>query len=256
MRDSSHDMSEMEIRQRCGELLQKAQEEATRLKHGYIGTEHIFNALTRNPSGITNLILTESGLDPREVRNSIRKEVGGGDDEETRVPILTPRARHVLAESIYLADDVGSILVEEEHVLLAMLQEGEGVPIRKLKQMGVAIQRWVEYLMRFLDIEGKSDDSSNEKDLFGDLMDHRDFGDLMEPDNERVPGRAMPTPLLDKYGRDLTEQARLGKLGPAVGRDTEIRAVARTLTRSKKNNPLLVGDAGVGKTAIIEGLAW
>ncbi|GIK65077.1 MAG: chaperone protein ClpB [Chloroflexota bacterium] len=256
MRDSSHDMSEMEIRQRCGELLQKAQEEATRLKHGYIGTEHIFNALTRNPSGITNLILTESGLDPREVRNSIRKEVGGGDDEETRVPILTPRARHILAESIYLADDVGSILVEEEHVLLAMLQEGEGVPIRKLKQMGVAIQRWVEYLMRFLDIEGKSDDSSNEKDLFGDLMDHRDFGDLMEPDNERVPGRAMPTPLLDKYGRDLTEQARLGKLGPAVGRDTEIRAVARTLTRSKKNNPLLVGDAGVGKTAIIEGLAW
>lgn len=255
---SPRDVSEAEIRRLCRDLLTSAREEAVRLRHNYIGTEHLFNAMTRTPNGIATLILTDSGLDPREVRNAIRRDVGSGDEEVEAEPPLTPRSYRILAQSIYLADDLSSPAVTEEQVLLTMLQDADGVAVRKIREMGVDVQYWVDYLNRFLNIEQDDDDDDDEADsFFSDIIDDGDFDDFIDAEeDERPSSGSIPTPLLDKYGRDLTELARMDKIGPAIGRDREMRGVARTLTRSKKNNPLLVGDAGVGKTAIIEGLAW
>ncbi|MBN1200531.1 MAG: ATP-dependent Clp protease ATP-binding subunit [Anaerolineae bacterium] len=248
MSQSPLDISEQEIRKRCGPLLEGAIEEAARLRHNYIGVEHLFNALTRQPGSAAARLLLDSGLEPREFRNQIRREVGAGDDVVSEWPPITPRAHRVLAMAIYLADDAGDRFVTEEQLLLAILQEGEGIPVREMIKQGASIVEWIERLLD--DIEDSSDD-------FDDFL----FADIEPPlgpltDDSDDTGRRMPTPLLDKYGRDLIEQARKGKIGPAIGREREIRMVARTLTRNKKNNPLLLGDSGVGKTAVIEGLAY
>jgi ATP-dependent Clp protease ATP-binding subunit ClpC len=252
MPQSPLDISEQEIRKRCGPLLEGAIEEATRLRHNYIGTEHLFNGLARNPDGLAAHMLLESGLEPRDVRNLIRREVGAGDDSVSEWPPLTPRAHRVLAMAVYLADDAGDRFVTEEQLLLALLQEGEGIAVRHLIRLDVDIIHWIERLLDQL--EEESDADSDFDDFLFDDIDSS-LGSPLPGDMESSV-RRMPTPLLDKYGRDLTEQARLGKIGPAVGREREIRMVARTLTRSKKNNPLLLGDSGVGKTAVIEGLAY
>jgi ATP-dependent Clp protease ATP-binding subunit ClpC len=253
MPHSPLDISDQEIRKRCGPLLEGAIEEATRLRHNFIGTEHIFNALTRIPGSPATRMLMEIGLEPREVRNAIRREVGAGDDMVSDFPPLTPRAHRVLAMAVYLADDAGDRFVTEEQLLLALLQEGEGIAARKLATMGVDAVEWIERLLGELDDNNDSDDDDEfEEFLFADMDS---VMDVLVDDNADS-GHRMPTPLLDKYGRDLTEQARQGKIGPAIGRDKEIRMIARTLTRSKKNNPLLLGDSGVGKTAVVEGLAY
>jgi ATP-dependent Clp protease ATP-binding subunit ClpC len=247
MPQSPLDISEQEIRKRCGLLLEGAIEEATRLRHNYIGTEHLFNAMTQTPGGPAARSLVEAGLEPREVRNLIRREVGAGDDTVSEWPPLTPRLHRVLAMAVYLADDAGDRFVTESQALLALLQEAEGVAARILVRQGVDLSQWIERLL---------DEKDGSSDEFEDLM-FDDFDSALRPftDEEQAP-RRMPTPLLDKYGRDLTEQAQQGKIGPAIGRELEIRMMARTLRRNKKNNPLLLGDSGVGKTAVVEGLAY
>lgn len=256
MPNSPLDLSDSDIRRFCEPLLKDSKEEASRLKHNYIGTEHIFNGLTRIPGGITSRMLRESGLDSREIRNRIRREVGMGDDIISENPPFTPRAYRVLAQAVYLADDMGDQQVIEEQLLLSLLQEGRGVPIRVLLEFDLDIEYWIEHLTRRLNLDDVSDEDVrfNGGSYYHEPDIHSPFH--MDEDDDFSPFPTMPTPLLNKYGRDLTEQARLGKIHEAIGRETEIRAVARTLTRSKKNNPLLVGDAGVGKTAVIEGLAW
>jgi ATP-dependent Clp protease ATP-binding subunit ClpC len=236
------DISEQEIRERCAALLSAAVDEAARLYHNYIGTEHLYNALTKIDGGIAQRLLLSSGHDPRTVRNDIRREAVPGEDEPEDEPPFTPRAYRVLAMAVYHADDYGDDSVAEEHLLLSLLQEGEGVAVRKLAEIGIDVDGWVEQLYEQLKMSNVPEISLTNED------------EPVKADNEK-PART-PTPLLDKYGRDLTELARKGKIGQAVGREREIRAVARTLTRNKKNNPLLVGDAGVGKTAVIEGLAF
>ncbi len=249
MPQSPLDISEQEIRKRCGPLLEGAIQEATRLRHNYIGTEHLFNAMTRLPNSVTAQLLVEAGLEPRLIRNLIRREVGAGDDAVSEWPPLTPRAHRVLAMAVYLADDADERQVSEAHVLVALLQEGEGVAARVLARQGIDLSAWIERLL----VEIDSDVDDFDEVLFGDLDTF-----LEETDDEArpEPARHMPTPLLDRYGRDLTEQARQGKIVPVIGREIEIRMVARTLRRSKKNNPLLLGDSGVGKTAVVEGLAY
>jgi ATP-dependent Clp protease ATP-binding subunit ClpC len=247
MPQSPLDISEQEIRKRSGPLLEGAIQEATRLRHNYIGTEHLFNALTRLPGSVTARLLTDSGLEPRAIRNLIRREIGAGDDAVSDSPPLTPRAHRVLAMAVYLADDAGERFVSEQQVLIALLQEGEGIAARVLIRQGADLSAWIERLLD--DMDGDANDF--DEFLFDDLdSELPNAGD--EPGAE---GR-MPTPLLDRYGRDLTAQVCQGKIGPAVGRESEIRMIARTLRRSKKNNPLLLGDSGVGKTAVVEGLAY
>ncbi len=252
------DIPEKEIRKRCAGLLNAAAEEARRLGHNYIGTEHIFIGATKIENGATAELLRRAGLNPRQVRNEIRREIGTGEGSISDILPLTPRAEMVLSLAIFMADREESDEVEEAHILLALLQEGEGVPIRKLIELGFNVNLWLQRLLN----EAYEQDLANpdENDLFhlSDLDDFMNDDVFMQSSvdlDSQTDGRN-PTPLLDKYGRDLTAQAAEGKLGPAIARENEIRAVARTLARSKKNNPLLLGDAGVGKTAVVEGLAY
>ena len=252
------DIPEKEIRKRCAGLLNAAAEEARRLGHNYIGTEHIFIGATKIENGATADLLRRAGLNPRQVRNEIRREIGTGEGSISDILPLTPRAEMVLSLAIFMADREESDEVEEAHILLALLQEGEGVPIRKLIELGFNVNLWLQRLLN----EAYEQDLANpdENDLFhlSDLDDFMNDDVFMQSSVEldsQTDGRK-PTPLLDKYGRDLTAQAADGKIGPAIARENEIRAVARTLARSKKNNPLLLGDAGVGKTAVVEGLAY
>jgi ATP-dependent Clp protease ATP-binding subunit ClpC len=235
------DISEQEIRERCIPILGDAIKEAADLGHNFVGTEHLYNALSKVEGGIAQRLLLVSGLDPRQVRKEIRREAMPGDDDTEEDPPFTPRARTILAAAVFHADTYCEDRVQEAHLLLALLQEGEGVAVRKLNALGADIDHWIVQILA--ELEGK-------------LADESDLGNDDEPGSEPDRPTKAPTPLLDKYGRDLTELARNGKIGPAIGREREIRGVARTLTRSKKNNPLLIGDAGVGKTAVVEGLAY
>ncbi|MDZ4766303.1 MAG: ATP-dependent Clp protease ATP-binding subunit [Chloroflexota bacterium] len=252
------DIPEKELRARCAGLLTVATEEAQRLGHPYLGVEHLFIAITKIEMGATGRLLKSAGLNARHVRNEIRKEIGTSEGGEPPYP-LTPRAEMVLSLAIFLVDREESEEVDEAHVLLAILQEGESIPIRKLIELGFNVN---QHLNRLLN-EAYEKDLAAEIPLddLGLLDDSNDLDLLISDDSmhieptRSVNGRTV-TPLLDKYGRDLTAQAAAGRIGPAIARDHEIRAVARTLARSKKNNPLLLGDAGVGKTAVVEGLAY
>lgn len=265
----SPDIPEKEIRERCAKILSAAAEEARRLGHNFIGTEHLFIAATRNETGPTCGLLRRADLNPREVRNEIRREVGTGEGPQSDVLPFTPRTEMVLSLAIFLAEQDESSEISEGHLLMALLQEGEGVPVRKLIDLGFDLNHWLQIL-----IAEEQDDLApalpDDSGLFDFLDSDSDF-DLPGPGqnpfrplrpglgrfSSKKDGSSEPlTPLLDKYGRDLTEQASQGKIGPAIARESEMRAVARTLARSKKNNPLLLGDAGVGKTAVVEGLAY
>jgi len=235
------EISEQEIRDRCRRLLGLAAEECARLGHNYLGTEHLFNALTKIEGGRTERLLRDANLDPASVRNAIREAAGRGSEIPADPIPLTPRARAVLTIAVYAADDEDQDEVGEEHLLLALLQEGEGVAVRQLTVLGFDLVHWIGVLVE--EAEARYEAQALES---------------LQPDRKhptRELGR-VPTPMLDKFGRDLIQQAQLGRIGPAIGREREIRALARTLARSKKNNPLLVGDSGVGKTAVVEGLAW
>lgn len=259
----SPDIPEKELRERCASLLAAAAEEARRQGHNYIGVEHLFIALTRRESGPTSQLLKRAGFSARQVRNEIRREIGQGDGKLEQVLPLTPRSEMVLALAIFLADrdeDAGDE-IDEAHLLMAILQEGESIPIRKLIEMGFDLNLWLQRLLLEAQMPDQAPDSLPENPFnfpspdddfaFDNYPNVAGFASDISHSDMRIP-----TPLLDKYGRDLTAQAAAGKIGPAIARQREIRALARTLARSKKNNPLLLGDAGVGKTAVVEGLAY
>ncbi|MEL6151184.1 MAG: Clp protease N-terminal domain-containing protein, partial [Chloroflexota bacterium] len=239
------------MRERCASILAASVDEARRLGHDYIGTEHLFIAISKNRDGATSTLLRRAGLNPMTVRNEIRMEIGSGDGSTRELLPLTPRSEIVLSLAIFLAEQEDSDEVDEAHVLLALLQEGEGVAVRKLIDMGFDLNLWLQRLL----LEAQEEDSRREDSLDSGSLDFSDFD--FDSDSDISPfGERTPTPLLDKYGRDLVSAAENARIGPAIARDREIRSVARTLSRSKKNNPLLLGDAGVGKTAVVEGLAY
>jgi ATP-dependent Clp protease ATP-binding subunit ClpC len=261
----SPDIPEKEIREKCQATLVQAAEEARKLGHNYIGTEHLFIAMTRDESSETCKLLRRADLNPRQVRNEIRREIGTSDDIVSDVLPLTPRSAMVLSLAVFLAEQ-DTLEVSEEHILMALLQEGEGVPVRKLIDMGFDLNLWLQRLINEqhsdqplpsdADNLNKWDDELDSDDLDFGLLDSDDLVLNPFPSATNRFGNSPLTPLLDRYGRDLTLQAKNGKIAQAIAREKEIRALARTLARSKKNNPLLLGDAGVGKTAIVEGLAY
>jgi ATP-dependent Clp protease ATP-binding subunit ClpC len=254
----SPDIPEKEIRQKCTKLLSSAAEEARQLNHNYIGTEHLFIAATRY-DGATSKLLKRAGFNPRQVRNEIRREIGTGDTPIGDVLPLTPRTAMVLSLAIFLAEQEKKQDVEEAHLLMALLQEGEGVPVRKLIDMGFDLNLW---LQRMINEQQEAFDAlMDEEEDLDDLWSEDEFLEIPNPAAQTgrlrfSEDRVTVTPLLDRYGRDLTAQVVDGRITEAIARNKEIRALARTLSRSKKSNPLLLGDAGVGKTAIVEGLAY
>lgn len=208
-------------------VLTLAQEEAQRFNHSYIGTEHILLGLAREEEGIAAKVLTSMGVSLQRVRQAVEYIIGAGEKQSTGASGLTSRAKKVIELAIDEARQMGHSYIGTEHLLLGILREGEGVAARVLQNLDVNQERVRAEIARVLS-------TSSQK---------------------AKQGRPSRTPTLDQVSRDLTAAAREGKLDPVIGRDKEIERVVQILSRRTKNNPALIGEPGVGKTAIVEGLA-
>src|SRR5688572_8273752 len=217
--------------ERVRKVIYLAREEAARLQHDYIGTEHLLLGVIREGEGIAATVLNNLGLDLDRIRQEVENMVSaaGGTMTIGEIP-FTPRAKRVLELAVEEARSLGHNYVGTEHLLLGLIREGEGVAAKVLLELGVDRKRVREETLKLL---GGTPSSSS------------------GGEREERP----ETPALNQFGRDLTQLAREGKLDPVIGREKEIERVVQVLSRRKKNNPVLIGEPGVGKTAIAEGLA-
>jgi len=223
---------------RAQQVLQLARKEADRFNHNYVGTEHILLGLIKLGQGVAVNVLQKLGLDLETVRMEVEKQVGTGPETKMAGNIpYTPRVKKVLALAGKEAKSLQHSYVGTEHVLLGLLREGEGVAARVLKNLEVDIERTRNEILKELDPNFSPEEG----------------GDSIPAEaGAKKDGK---TPALKAFGRDLTEQARKGELDPVIGRADEIERIIQILCRRTKNNPVLIGEAGVGKTAIAEGLA-
>jgi ATP-dependent Clp protease ATP-binding subunit ClpC len=226
---------------RARKVMQLANQEAQRFNHEYIGTEHILLGLVKEGSGVAANVLKNLDIDLRKIRLEVEKIVQTGPGTEMvtmgKLP-QTPRAKKVIEYSIEEARNLNHNYVGTEHLLLGLLREQEGVAAQVLMNLGLKLEDVREEVLNLL---GHNMPSETESSGGG---------------GERTSGKTKSkTPALDSFGRDLTELARQGKLDPVIGRANEIERVIQVLSRRTKNNPVLLGEAGVGKTAIVEGLA-
>ena len=221
---------------RVRKVLSMAREEATRLHHDYVGTEHILLGLIREGEGVAAAILTNLNVDLDELRERIEERVDLGKSDMTadEVPYTT-RAKKVLEFSVAEARSLKHSYVGTEHLLLGLLREEKGIAAQVLEDVGVTIEMARNETIRLLG---------------GELSSMEGGGQA-----SRSSEKKSKTPALDHFCRDLTELARDGELDPTIGREKEIERVIEVLSRRKKNNPVLIGEPGVGKTAIVEGLA-
>lgn len=217
--------------ERAQKVLMYAQEEAKNLQHGYVGTEHILLGILREDSMSQNL-LNNMNVTLNDVKELIEEYEGKGDIDIYRNEIpLTPRTKRLLELSLLEARNLNHNFICPEHILLALIKESEGVAFTILNNLGVDFEKLRKELLESLSGEQSSTTSNAAKRANED------------------------TPTLNQFGRDLTEMAREGKLDPVIGRDKETQRVLEILCRRTKNNPCLIGDPGVGKTAIAEGLS-
>src|SRR5213596_1612112 len=227
---------------RARKVMQLANQEAQRFNHEYIGTEHVLLGLIKEGSGVAANVLKNLDVDLRKIRLEVEKIVQAGPDMVTmgKLP-QTPRAKKVIEYSIEEARNLNHNYVGTEHLLLGLLREQEGVAAQVLMNLGLKLEDVREEVLNLL---GHNMSESSESQGGGG------------GGGERAASRSKSkTPALDSFGRDLTELARQGKLDPVIGRANEIERVIQILSRRQKNNPVLLGEAGVGKTAIVEGLA-
>lgn len=228
---------------RARKVMQLANQEAQRFNHEYIGTEHILLGLVKEGSGVAANVLKNLDIDLRKIRLEVEKIVQSGPDMVTmgKLP-QTPRAKKVIEYSIEEARNLNHNYVGTEHLLLGLLREQEGVAAQVLMNLGLKLEDVREEVLNLLGHNMDSGESSG--------------GGGGGGSGERTANKGKSkTPALDSFGRDLTELARQGKLDPVIGRQNEIERVIQVLSRRTKNNPVLLGEAGVGKTAIVEGLA-
>ena len=211
------------------QVMKLAREESARLGHNYIGTEHLLLGIIKDGKGKAVAVLTNLGLSLETVKQSVEDYVttSGGTMTIGEVP-YTPRAKQILEVAANEAKEMKTQFIDVEHLLLALLKDKEGVAAQILAAFGVDYKTALEETLAVL--EGKTT-------------------------GRKEKGKKSKTPFLDHFGRDLTQLAREGKLDPVIGRQKEIERVTQVLSRRKKNNPILIGDPGVGKTAIVEGLA-
>jgi ATP-dependent Clp protease ATP-binding subunit ClpC len=227
--------------ERARKVLVLSQQEAMRLGHDYIGTEHLLLGLLAEGEGVAGKALGSLGVDLDSVRSQVEKVIGRGDAFGTLGEIgYTPRAKKVIELSIEEAQQLGHNYIGTEHLLMGLITEGEGVAAQVLASMGVNInmvrQRVIELLGGFA--------------LSGQAPQPKPAGA-----GHTAGGKANNTPTLNEFGRDINKLAAEGKIDPVIGRDNEIERVIQILSRRTKNNPVLIGEPGVGKTAIAEGLA-
>jgi ATP-dependent Clp protease ATP-binding subunit ClpC len=230
---------------RAQQVLALARKEADRFNHNYVGTEHLLLGLIKLGQGVAVNVLQKMGLDLETVRSEVEKQVGSGPETKMvgNIP-YTPRVKKVLALAGKEAKSLNHSYVGTEHILLGLLREGEGVAARVLKNLEVDIERTRNEILRELDPNFTPSESESEPG-----------GAQGEPASAGSGRKDSKTPALKAFGRDLTEMARKGEVDPVIGRENEIERVIQVLCRRTKNNPVLIGEAGVGKTAIVEGLA-
>ena len=227
---------------RAQQVLALARKEADRFYHNYVGTEHLLLGLINLGQGVAVNVLQKMGLDLETVRSAVEKQVGMGAESQPspNVP-FTPRVKKVLALAGKEAKALHHSYIGTEHILLGLLREGEGVAARVLKALDVNIERCRNEILAELDPNYSAEQES--------------MLSSPPPQLQSEEKRDVKTPALKAFGRDLTEMARKGEMDPVIGRRDEIQRVIQILCRRTKNNPVLIGEAGVGKTAIVEGLA-
>ena len=228
---------ETRFTERAQTALRLAQESSTELGHGYVGSEHLLLGLAREGRGVAARVLQSAGLEGEAIRSGIARMVGVGAAGAMPSQGLTPRCKKVIELSLAEAARLGQSYVGTEHLLLGILREGDGVAVRVIAASGVEPRRLYADVVAAMGGEGASAFRS------GRARAEREYSSGGE------------TKLLDQFSRDLTRMAASGLLDPVVGRDEEIRRVIQILSRRQKNNPALIGEPGVGKTAVAEGLA-
>ena len=228
---------------RARKVMALANQEAQRFNHEYIGTEHILLGLVKEGSGVGANVLKNLDIDLRKVRLEVEKLVKSGPDMVTmgKLP-QTPRAKKVIEYAIEEARNLNHNYVGTEHLLLGLLREHDGVAAQVLMNLSLKLEEVREEVLSLLGAGVESDEAAESLEPSG------------EPGTSTRRGKSK-TPALDSFGRDLTELARANELDPVIGRENEIERLVQVLCRRTKNNPVLLGEAGVGKTAIVEGLA-
>ena len=212
-------------------VLSFAQEAALELGHDYVGTEHVLIGLTKVKNGVAAKALEELGIVTEDIFEAVEEQVGRGNKKATSI-YMTPRVKHVLELAIQVANRMNHNYVGTEHILLGLFSDGGGVAVGILRGMNIRTDDIVEAIRHILGSSTNGDHSGQEG-----VNNNGDLGDLTD------------------FATDLNESAKQGKIDPVIGRDTEIQRVIQILSRRTKNNPVLIGEPGVGKTAIAEGLA-
>ncbi len=239
--------------ERAQRVLRLAQQEAERFNHGFVGTEHLLLGLLALGDGVAVSVLRKMGVDLDMLRMEVEKALGVGPETKTigNIP-FTPRVKKVLALAASEARALNHSYLGTEHILLGLLREGEGAAAQILKNLNIDLEKTRIAIMKELDPDFEPGPAAS-----GESAD--DEGDVAEPFGAPPGGapsrKAGKTPALSTFGRDLTELAAKDALDPVIGRGSEIERVIQILCRRTKNNPVLIGEAGVGKTAIVEGLA-
>ena len=214
---------------RARRVLTLAQEEALRLNHNYIGTEHLLLGLVREENGVAVKVLRELGVEPGQVIRAVERTVGRGERAPFGKPTLAPRTKRVIELAVDEARLMGHHYIGTEHLLLGLVREGEGIAVNVLRGLGINLDRVRTQTARNI-LQNQAQSKDKQK-------------------------KESKTPLVDQLGYDLTAAAEENKLDPVVGRQAEIERLIQILSRRTKNNPALIGEPGVGKTAIVEGLA-
>ncbi len=228
---------------RAKKVMNLARQEAQRFNHEYLGTEHILLGLVQEGSGVAANVLKNMGIDLNKIRMEVEKIVKTGPSMVTMGQLpFTPRAKKVLELSMEEAGNLGHNYIGTEHLLLGLIKENEGIAAQVLLNLGVKLEDVREEVLDFLGADTADDED-----------DETGVGE--EGPSGQSGNSKSKTPALDSFGRDLTELAGEGKLDVVIGRELEIERVVQILSRRTKNNPVLLGEPGVGKTAIVEGLA-
>ncbi len=218
--------------QKANEALNLAIKASENLGHNYIGSEHILLGLVKEESGLAYSILDSKGISAEDIENFIKDNIGAGNQTRLTPDDFTPRSKRVLDNAFQIARGMLHSFVDTEHILMALLQEGDSYAVKFINSRGI-----------------------DERTLFEEIVSSIGRDTAPNDGGKRVRNTKSKTPTLDEFGKDLTAAAKEGKIDPVIGREEEIQRVIQILSRRTKNNPCLIGEPGVGKTAIAEGLA-
>ena len=216
-------------------VIEIAKEIAVELGHNYIGTEHILYGLTEEENGVASRVLENQGITPENVLEEIENLIGRDDEKEITSLSFTPRTKRIIENAFVEARKLDSEYIGTEHILIGIMREADSIAVRIMLDLGINPQKLYNEIVKVLE----EDENIN----------------MQDGGSNKNSGSYNSTPTLNQYGTDLTKEASMGKLDPVIGRKNEIERVVQILSRRTKNNPCLIGEPGVGKTAVVEGLA-